>query len=272
MTKEEKIYQKWLAAGISDNFIFSKTMEAYLELCKELIEKILHIKICRIEYPEREKVIEERLDSKGSRLDVYVEDDSNRSFDLEMQISEVDNLEKRMRYYQGLLDLDKLKRGTRYRTLGESYIIFICLFDYFGKGRQIYTFCERCEEDLTLILNDGATKIFLNTESLADTDKDLSEVLNYIAGRGVSGRFSKELDEAVQNVKFGEKARLEFMTFELLVQEREERAHAEGREEGRIENKIEMVKNLLLAKTPLKYIMAATGWSEERILKLANDN
>lgn len=43
----------------------------------------------------------------------------------------------------------------------------------------------------------------------------------------------------------------------------------EAREEGREESKIEMVKNLLLAKTPLKYIVAATGWSEEKILKFA---
>ncbi len=63
------------------------------------------------------------MDSKGVRLDVYVEDENERSFNLEMQISEVDKLEKRMRYYQGLLDLDKLKRGARYKTLGESYII-----------------------------------------------------------------------------------------------------------------------------------------------------
>ena len=40
-------------------------------------------------------------------------------------------------------------------------------------------------------------------------------------------------------------------------------------EKGREEKAIEMVKNLLMAKTPLKYIVAATGWSEEKILKFA---
>ena len=43
-------------------------------------------------------------------------------------------------------------------------------------------------------------------------------------------------------------------------------------EDVREESKIEMVKNLLLAKTPLKYIVAATGWNEEKILKLAEEN
>ena len=138
MTPEEK----WNAATIRDNFIFSKTMEMYPDLCKRLIEIILNIRVRRIEYAEREKVIENRIDSKGVRLDVYVEDDLNRSFDLEMQVADSDNISKRMRYYQGLIDGDKLKHGDHYSILGESYIIFICPFDKFGKGRHIYTFRE----------------------------------------------------------------------------------------------------------------------------------
>ena len=49
-----------------------------------------------------------------------------------------------------------------------------------------------------------------------------------------------------------------------------ERGIEQGIEKGREKEKFEMVKNLLLAKTPLKYIVAATGWTEEKILKLAD--
>lgn len=45
-----------------------------------------------------------------------------------------------------------------------------------------------------------------------------------------------------------------------------------GIEKGREEEKFEMVKNLLLAKTPLKYIVTATGWNEEKILKFLEKN
>ncbi|MBR3498691.1 MAG: Rpn family recombination-promoting nuclease/putative transposase [Selenomonadaceae bacterium] len=80
----------------------------------------------------REKTIEARIDGKGIRLDVYVEEkDTNRSFDVEIQISNSDNLAKRTRYYQSLIDTDKLKRGQHYSCLGESFIIFICPFDIF---------------------------------------------------------------------------------------------------------------------------------------------
>ena len=40
-------------------------------------------------------------------------------------------------------------------------------------------------------------------------------------------------------------------------------------DEAQEEKAIEIVKNLLLAQTPLKYIVAATGWSEDKILKFA---
>lgn len=43
----------------------------------------------------------------------------------------------------------------------------------------------------------------------------------------------------------------------------------EAREIGEAKKQIEMVKNFLKAKTPLKYIVAATGWTEEKILSFS---
>ena len=41
-------------------------------------------------------------------------------------------------------------------------------------------------------------------------------------------------------------------------------------EKARNEEKISMVKNLLKAGTPLEYLVAATGWTKEQILSLAD--
>ena len=140
-------------ATIQNNFVFGKTMELYPDLCRRLLEIILNIEIAKIQYPEREKTIESRSDGKGIRLDVYVEDaNEERWFDVEMQVADSANLAKRMRYYQGLIDLDKLKRGQHYGELGKSFIIFICPFDYFKQGRHVYTFRERCDQDTAFVL------------------------------------------------------------------------------------------------------------------------
>ena len=58
------------------------------------------------------------------------------------------------------------------------------------------------------------------------------------------------------------------MTCEMALLDRE----LQGEERGRAEERIEMIKNLLAAKTPIKYIVKATGWSENKILQLKNDD
>ena len=174
---------------------------------------ILNTTIKEITYPEREKTIEARTDSKGIRLDVYVEEKgSNRSFDVEMQIANSDNIDKRMRYYQGLIDMDKLKRGQHYSKLGKSIIIFICPFDRF--------------EYSNIKFNYDATKIFLNIKgTVNDVSPDILAFLNYVDSGIVSGKFVEELDAAVDSVKSNEKARHDFMTFQMyqrgLNEERE---------------------------------------------------
>ena len=265
MEKMEKIFeQEYLSATIKNNFIFSKVMETEHEICRELLEMILKVKIAKISFPEREKVIELRTDSKSVRLDVYVEGNNNRSFDIEMQVSNSDNLSKRMRYYQSLIDGDKLKHGQHYSELGESYIIFICPFDRFKQGRHIYTFREFCVEDKNVELKDGATKIFLSTKgTMNDVSNGVKNFLNYVEDGTIKGKFVKKLDEAVQIVKTNQKVRKEFMTYQMALLESEMK--------GANKKALEIVKNLLFANTPLKYIVAATGWSEEKILKIKQE-
>lgn len=63
-----------------------------------------------------------------------------------------------------MIDLNLISRGESYTKLNRSYIIFICTFDPFGRGRCRYTFESRCREDQELVLQDEAARIFLNTK------------------------------------------------------------------------------------------------------------
>ena len=69
----KQIDNQWINATIQNNFVFGKTLETYPDLCRRLLELILNVKIKEISYPEREKTINLRSDSKGIRLDVYVQ-------------------------------------------------------------------------------------------------------------------------------------------------------------------------------------------------------
>ena len=78
--------------------------------------------------------------------------------DIEVQTTNTKHLPRRVRYYQGLIDLNILEKGEDYRALRMSYVRFIATYDPFGKGRYVYTFENRCKEDPELALGNDAVK------------------------------------------------------------------------------------------------------------------
>lgn len=217
---------------LKDDFMFGVVMRNP-KYCKPFLETILGIKISHIEYPKSQETIDIIADAKSVRLDVYVEDDKNTVYNIEMQTTLKDNLPKRMRYYQGMIDLNILEKGENYKNLKKSFVIFICTFDLFGLGRHIYTFENRCIEDLELPLGDDTTKIILNTKgTLDDVSPEMKKLLNYIDGEAPSDEFTEELEQAVKKVRDNEKWRLDYMTLQMSYQEKFEQGLEKGLEQG----------------------------------------
>ena len=193
---------KWEELSISNDFLFGKVMQNP-ELCKELIQRILpDLKIDRVEYPELQKSIKQDMDAKSVRLDVYVKDEKEVVYDIEMQVSDTKELPKRSRYYQGMIDLQLIDKGQYYDELNRSYVIFICPFDIFDKGRHIYTFENICKEDNSISMGDEAVKIFLNAKgTMDDVSKELKAFLDYVAGKKPADSYVEKLEEAVKEAK-----------------------------------------------------------------------
>jgi len=192
------------------------------ELCKELLEIILGRKVRKINYLAKQKVIDITSDGKGVRLDVYLEDDEDTVFDIEMQTATKKNLPKRTRYYQGMIDLNLIEKGADYKDLKKSFIIFICLENPFKKNLHLYTFENRCNEDVELYLEDESTKVILTPDGCADDVSDeLSDFLDFIAGKGGDSQFVQKLNKAVERARNKEEWRMEYMT--LLMRDREKR-------------------------------------------------
>ena len=57
----------------TDDYMFGYVMRNE-EICKGLLERLLNIKIRRLEFPTLQKSIAPHYESKGVRLDVYVQD------------------------------------------------------------------------------------------------------------------------------------------------------------------------------------------------------
>ena len=220
MENMEMKQTNWDELSIANDFLFGKIMQNP-ELCKELLQRILpELKIDRIEYPELQKSIKPDADARSVRLDVYVKDNKNTVYDIEMQVSDKKELPERSRYYQSMIDLQLIDKGQFYKKLNRSYIIFICQFDVFGKGRHIYTFENICKEDNSIFMKDGAVKIFLNANGTQDdVGKELKAFLDYVAGKKSEDSFVEKLEEAVKEAKKNREWRHEYMT--LLMRDKE---------------------------------------------------
>ena len=90
----------------TDDFMFCKIMESHPDLCRELLELILERKVGKLVEVNRQKPIEITADGKGVRFDVYAEDDQKVIYEVEMQNAMKDSLSKRVRYSQGMIDLN----------------------------------------------------------------------------------------------------------------------------------------------------------------------
>ena len=83
-TEYEKLTpeKKWENATIANNFIFYKVMHNNPDVCKELLEILLEIKIDYIDIKQEEEV---QIDygKKGIRMDVYAVG-AEKAYNLEM--------------------------------------------------------------------------------------------------------------------------------------------------------------------------------------------
>ena len=122
---------------IKDNFMFGAVMMDE-DNCKGLLERVLEIPIDRVDV-SKEKSIVYHPEYKGVRLDVYAKDEKQTRYNVEMQVERKLALGKRSRYYQSQMDMEMLLTGEDYTELPNTYVIFICDFDPFGKDKYRYT-------------------------------------------------------------------------------------------------------------------------------------
>lgn len=239
----EKRQKKYEELTIIDDFMFGKVMRDP-ERCRKLLEIILGMKIRKIVFLEDQDSINPDYRAKGIRLDIFAEDRDNAVYSVEMQAENTGVLPERSRYYQSVIDISLLEKGASYKALKKSYIIFICTFDLFARGRHIYHFENLCREDPSIRLSDGAEKIFLNASGTTDDiDESLKNLLVYFKSRISQDDFTRDIDRAVIAAREHREWRREYMKLTLWEQDIKEAAQAEGwgkgLEEGRAAGRAE---------------------------------
>ena len=219
-----------------------------------------------------EQVVLNKSGKRAIRLDAWAKSVDNRQFNMEMQNdARQDDLRKRSRFYQGMLDTPILKSGkeTRYRMLPSTVIIFITQEDIFRKDRAKYTFTEQCEEVPDLKLDDGTTKIFFNMES-KNGAPELISMLSYMKDIRlnnpdilVKDKRIVELNDIVEEVKDSEE--WEAVKMNIL-----EIGIEKGMQQGAEKKMLELVEKKLKKGQTISQIADALEESEEKIQEIAD--
>lgn len=230
--KQEVTFRPLEELTLMDDYMFAAVMEDPANL-QPLLESVLEIPISNIVFVESQKTEKEGYRSRGIRLDLYVEDGVGSVYNVEVQTSDKRNLPKRMRYYQSVMDINILAPGVDYRNLRRSFVIFLCNYDPFEEGRYLYTFENRCLQDLQLAFGDETIKVIVNTRgTIGRISERLKEIVVYLNEGKAAGDYTRQLENAVQLVKTSEERRHEYMVRMIRDMELREEGREEGKEIG----------------------------------------
>lgn len=223
---------------LRNDFMFGEVMRTS-EICQLFLEELLGVNIQRIEFIDKQKDLSDSYTFHGIRLDVYLKDEAGTVFDVEMQSVPNGTLAKRARFYQSAIDRSELPKAVDYDKLPESYVIFVCDFDYFEIGKAVgerASFLKGTETPY----DDGSHVFFLNSHYTEDNaSRSILEFLDIIRTNNLEKVYETPLGQRakarVQEVRSDRTLEVAYMTYAQKMLDERKLAYAEGHAEGRDE-------------------------------------
>ena len=261
--------KEWKDLTLTDDYLFSQIMKDE-DFCKLFLEMLMGIKITKVIYLEAQKEVNLFPQTKGIRMDVYLEGD-NEIYNIEMQTGHKHNLVKRMRYYHSAIDVDSLLRGNPYDQLKKSYVIFICNFDLCGDGFPVYE-SQTVWKQNGREIGDEQIKVVYNTSAFEKAqDPRLRALLQYLSTTTVTDEARPIADKVAAFKRLFPDGR-PHMKYELDLYDkwREGRAEGikEGIEQGQKNGILQTALKALKQGVPLETVASFTGISITELEKL----
>ena len=264
-------------------------------ILKDFLESILDIEIkdIIIQNPEIPKNMR---DSKIGILDVRAEINGKEIIEVEMQVQNQYNIDKRSHIYITKIYSDQLKEGDSYVKVKKVAVINILNFNYYERnsyhsvGRMKFENSKENEKvDMGYILEeqyvtDDLEMHFIELPKFRKKNPDISSKLDQwlwlICGEEEKIKMAKNENEKIKEAKS------ELEKLEMSPEDRElyelrlkairdeinirESGYTDGMRDGEEKGKKEIAKNLLKQNIAIDIISQATGLTQEEIEKLKN--
>lgn len=202
------------------------------KLCLKLINTLLpelHITHVKIDTQHEVNI---PVVKRGSRFDVFATDEKGAAYDIEMQVEDEHNLDKRLRFYQSKIDSQMLNKGQKINDIKNSYIIFLCYFDPFGANKMQYKFSEMVEDSNPKItFKPGFTFVVVNSKgskkNMSDDIIGLTKVMNHQYD-DKSSNFSQLLVNKLEEINENPERVKEIMLYEQKLEDERLKGYNEG--------------------------------------------
>ncbi len=209
-----------------------------------LKKKSLKVIDVRVQYSMR------NLIGHSAVLDVLAEDNKGKLYNVEVQVKNADDYQKRTRYYQASIDTAFLNKGKHYKDLPDLYLIFITAFDIFGDDKVCYE-VERVLKEQKRVVDNGVHELYFNASAQDNTE--ISDLLQFFMNTDENNDKFDELSKIVKHFKETEEG--------VTAVCDEVRKYGDERASiAKIQAQVEMINE----------IMEANHYTLEEALKVAN--
>lgn len=106
-------------------------------------------------------------------MDLLCTNENGDQFNVELQMVDEHNLAQRSRYYHALITNNMLAAGVDYQASRETWVIFLCAFDYLGLGLASDYFQMLSHYADYHALGDGSHTVVLNANGTRISKGDL---------------------------------------------------------------------------------------------------
>ena len=271
-----------------NDFIFKKVFgekgneDILISFINAVLKRTKKEKIVELEIIDNKQLTKELILDKTGIIDVRAKTSNGENIDIEVQLTDQGNMDKRTLFYWGKMYLENIKQGQDYTSLEKVITINILDFEFLGTETYQSSFhlWEDIEKDY--MLTDVVEIHFLELPKFRkkkDKDyreNDIERWLMFLE-KDISETTLKaliSLDTAIEKAE----QKIEYLSSDeeamRIYYERERSLHeranmissaeARGVEKG----KLEIAKNLLDMKISIEQIVLATGLTEEEINKI----
>lgn len=145
-----------------DDDLMSKVFDGNIEAAELLLKIVLErddIKVKRVKGQVELKSA--YPGGRNIRLDIVAVDENGVQFDVEVQRNTKGSHIRRARYHQSMIDSRLLKKKQEFKSIIDTYVIFICQHDKFKANKPIYH-VDKTVRETGEAFDDGAHIIYVN--------------------------------------------------------------------------------------------------------------